>query len=87
MGGRGRSVVTGKILIRRPAGEVFGVVADERNEPSYGTRMRWWWSLEPHGPLRLATPVLARLGGRLERRIWEGLKRLMEAGGPTGAGL
>ena len=31
--------VAGEIIIRRPAGEVFDFVADERNEPRYNSRM------------------------------------------------
>ena len=140
--------IEGEILIRRPVEEVFDVVADERNEPSYnprmrhaekltpgpvgtgtrfraefaspgrpvavteitrhdrprrlasrtrmsamdvhgeltfepvadGTRMRWSWELEPRGPLRLAAPLVRRIGSRREREVWEGLRRLLENG-------
>jgi hypothetical protein len=44
-----------------------------------GTRMRWSWELMPRGVFRLMTPVVARIGRRQERRIWAGLKRVMEA--------
>jgi len=44
-----------------------------------GTRMRWSWDLEPRGLLKLATPVVARIGARQERAIWTGLKRFLEA--------
>ena len=50
-----------------------------------GTRMRWRWTVEPHGLLALATPLIGRLGSRQERAIWTGLKRLLEAGPPTAA--
>jgi Polyketide cyclase / dehydrase and lipid transport len=44
-----------------------------------GTRMRWSWELMPRGVFRLMTPVVAHIGRRQERRIWAGLKRVMEA--------
>jgi uncharacterized protein YndB with AHSA1/START domain len=44
-----------------------------------GTRMRWSWSLQPHGALRFMGPLVARLGRRQEQRIWTSLKRLLEA--------
>jgi uncharacterized protein YndB with AHSA1/START domain len=44
-----------------------------------GTRMRWSWKLEPHGLLKLMTPMLATMGRRQERTIWTGLKRYLEA--------
>jgi uncharacterized protein YndB with AHSA1/START domain len=43
-----------------------------------GTRMRWSWNLQPRGLLKLATPMVARIGGRQEEAIWTGLKRLLE---------
>ena len=43
-----------------------------------GTRMRWRWAVEPRGLLRLATPLIARVGARREREIWGGLKRMLE---------
>jgi hypothetical protein len=46
-----------------------------------GTRMRWSWDLEPHGGLRLMSPVITSMGRRQERAIWESLKRLLEARG------
>lgn len=44
-----------------------------------GTRMRWLWKLTPHGPLKLMSPVMARIGDRQERAVWGSLKRLLEA--------
>jgi uncharacterized protein YndB with AHSA1/START domain len=44
-----------------------------------GTRMRWSWNLQPRGLLKLATPMVARIGARQEQAIWTGLKRLLEA--------
>ena len=43
-----------------------------------GTRMRWSWNLQPRGLLKLATPMVARIGGRQEEAIWTGLKRVLE---------
>jgi hypothetical protein len=52
-----------------------------------GTRMRWSWEVEPHGPLKLMSPLVARVGARQERAIWTGLKRMLEAKeAPTSAG-
>jgi uncharacterized membrane protein len=44
-----------------------------------GTRMRWSWDLEPHGGLRLMSPMITSMGRRSEQTIWAGLKRLLEA--------
>jgi len=44
-----------------------------------GTRMRWSWELEPHGLLKLMTPLATPIGARGERAIWTSLKRLLEA--------
>lgn len=141
--------IAGSIVIDRPVEEVFGVLLDQRHEPSYNpamrecrlltgepigvgsrfastmtnrgrpiemvseltqvvrprylgsrtegagtvvtggltvepvgersTRMRWEWQLQPTGPTRLLTPLIALMGGRMERRIWSGLKRWLEA--------
>lgn len=43
------------------------------------TLMRWSWDVQAHGPLRFLGPVVASLGRRQERRIWSGLKHLLEA--------
>jgi len=43
-----------------------------------GTRMRWQWDLRPHGFLRFMGPIVATMGRRQERRIWTGLKELLE---------
>ncbi len=45
-----------------------------------GTRLRWSsWDARFTWPLRLLTPVLARVGGRQERATWAGLKRYLES--------
>jgi hypothetical protein len=52
-----------------------------------GTRMRWSWEVEPHGPLKLMSPLVVRVGARQERSIWENLKGLLESQeAPTSAG-
>jgi len=43
-----------------------------------GTRMSWSWRLEPKGFLRMLRPVVDLLGRRQEKRIWTGLKGLLE---------
>ncbi|XAS64854.1 SRPBCC family protein [Micrococcaceae bacterium Sec5.8] len=45
---------SGTILIRRPIEEVFGFVADERNEPAYNPQMRSVAKLTP-GPIGVGT--------------------------------
>lgn len=44
-----------------------------------GTRMRWSWQITPHGLYRLMGPLIGLIGNRQERRIWTGLKRLLES--------
>lgn|SRR5487761_2157516 len=44
-----------------------------------GTRMQWFWELEPRGMLKFMTPVVALIGRRQERSIWTNLKRYLEA--------
>ena len=49
-------------------------------EPVNGsTLMRWSWHVQAQGVLRFLGPVVASLGRRQERRIWNGLKHLLEA--------
>jgi hypothetical protein len=43
-----------------------------------GTRMSWSWQLEPKGLLRMLRPVVDMLGRRQEKRIWSGLKGLLD---------
>jgi uncharacterized protein YndB with AHSA1/START domain len=43
-----------------------------------GTRMRWSWQVQPRGPLKLMTPVVARIGARQEQAIWTNLKCVLE---------
>lgn len=143
------SRVRGSIEIARPVEEVFDVVADQRNEVRYNTKMTesvkltdgpigvgttfratvlsrgkplvmtiectgfdrprrfatrsemagsvaegevrcdpvaggtlfsWDWQVSVTGPARIAGPLIGMVGRRQERRIWSGLKRLLEDG-------
>ena len=44
-----------------------------------GTRLRWSWRTRPRGVVRLAAPVLARVGARQERQMWTQLRDHLEA--------
>ena len=46
---------------------------------SGGTLLQWAWQVQPHGALRLVTPIMAGIGRRQEHAIWASLKRLLEA--------
>jgi carbon monoxide dehydrogenase subunit G len=137
--------ITGHIRIAAPVGQVFDMVADSRNEPSFnpamtgvelltappiglgtrfrarmgkagtemlveltefdrpyrlgsrttssmietsgaltfaadggGTVMSWDWRVRPKGWLRVLGPLSGPLGGRMERKIWSGLKHRLE---------
>lgn len=43
-----------------------------------GTVMSWDWQVRPKGWLRALGPLAGPLGGRMERRIWTGLKHMLE---------
>jgi hypothetical protein len=43
-----------------------------------GTVMSWDWQVRPKGWLRALGPLAGPLGGRMERRIWTGLKNMLE---------
>jgi carbon monoxide dehydrogenase subunit G len=47
-----------------------------------GTQLRWTWNLRPRGVLGLLGPLVGAVGRRNERRIWDGLKRHLEAQAP-----
>ncbi|HEX9034734.1 MAG TPA: SRPBCC family protein [Streptosporangiaceae bacterium] len=51
-----------------------------------GTLMRWCWDVQPHGLLKLMTPLIARQGKRQEEVIWTGLKHYLESGGDSASG-
>ena len=44
------------------------------------------WQVTPKGCLRLLGPLLGVIGGRMERRIWGGLKGYLEGRGGTSPG-
>jgi uncharacterized membrane protein len=48
-----------------------------------GTLMAWDWHVTPKGWLRLIGPLMGPIGRRFERKIWGGLKRMLEAVAPT----
>ena len=43
-----------------------------------GTVMSWDWQVRPKGWMRALGPLFGPLGGRMERRIWTGLKHQLE---------
>lgn len=43
--------------------------------------MGWDWRVRPKGWFRLFGPLVGPLGGRMERRIWTGLKHKLENDG------
>lgn len=43
------------------------------------TIMSWDWQVSPKGWLRILGPVFGPVGARMERKIWSGLKRHIEA--------
>lgn len=55
---RRRVVIAGEVVVRRPVAEVFDVVADTRNEPSWNRRMRRAEKLTP-GPPGVGTRFFA----------------------------
>jgi carbon monoxide dehydrogenase subunit G len=46
-----------------------------------GTVMSWDWQVRPKGWMRMLGPLFGPLGGRMERRIWTGLKHQLETTG------
>lgn len=46
------------------------------------TRLSWDWQVRPKGWFRAAGPLVGLLGHRMERKIWTGLKRKLEAKSP-----
>ncbi|TQN46417.1 polyketide cyclase/dehydrase/lipid transport protein [Humibacillus xanthopallidus] len=45
-----------------------------------GTRLSWDWDVHVGGAGRVLGPLIAVIGRRQERAIWEGLKRYLETG-------
>ena len=48
-----------------------------------GTRMGWSGEIQPHGMLKLMGPLVGWIGRRQERRIWTGLKDVLEGTGAS----
>jgi len=48
-----------------------------------GTVMGWDWQVHPKGWMRMLSPLVRPLGGRMERRIWTELKHQLENNGPA----
>lgn len=47
------------------------------------TLMVWDWQVRPQGWFRALGPLVGPLGRRMERKIWTGLKRQLEATPPS----
>jgi hypothetical protein len=47
------------------------------------TVMRWEWRVRPRGRMRWLGPLLGPVGSRMERGVWTGLKRHLEADAPA----
>lgn len=47
------------------------------------TLMVWDWKVRPQGWFRALGPLVGPLGRRMERKIWTGLKRQLEATPPS----
>jgi hypothetical protein len=50
------------------------------NPVAGGTLFSWDWQVSVTGPARISGPLIGVVGRRRERRIWSGLKRLLEDG-------
>jgi hypothetical protein len=50
-------------------------------ETDGGTTMSWDWQVRAKGSMRVLGPLFGFMGGRMERRIWSGMKRYVESGG------
>ena len=48
-------------------------------EEGDGTLLAWDWQVRPKGWLRALGPLVGPLGARMERGIWDGLKRKLES--------
>jgi len=57
--------------------EIRGVVTFEP-DPA-GTRLGWFWEVQPKGVLRLLSPITRRIGRRQEAENWDRLKRYLES--------
>jgi hypothetical protein len=57
--------------------EFRGVVTFEP-DPA-GTRLRWFWEVQPKGVFRLLSPLTRRIGERQEAENWDRLRRYLES--------
>src|SRR5512141_2655328 len=48
---------------------------------AHATVMAWDWQVRPKGWFRLLGPLVGPMGGRMERKIWTGLKHKLENDG------
>ena len=65
-----------------PILETSGTITFTANGDS--TVMAWDWQVQPKGWLRAAGPFLGPVARRMERRIWTGLKEMLESGRASG---
>jgi hypothetical protein len=49
-------------------------------EADGGTTMSWDWQVRAKGYTRFFGPLFGVIGGRMEQRIWTGMKRYVESG-------
>lgn len=61
------AAIRGSVIIERPIAQVFDIVADERNEPSYNPRLRRVEKLTD-GPVGLGTRFAATFASGRRRR-------------------
>jgi uncharacterized protein YndB with AHSA1/START domain len=64
------------LIARSPAMRVRGTETFE--SVVGGTRARYSWEVHPTGLAVLLTPLLAVFGRRLERGVWDSMKKFME---------
>ena len=65
------SVISRSSVMRVQGTETFESVVG-------GTRARYFWDMHPTGLAVLLTPVFAVFGRRLERGVWESMKKFLE---------
>lgn len=71
-----------RVLTDAPGLRVDGILTFE--PVGSATRMRWEWTPQPQGWLRLLSPVVAEIGRRQERRVWESMRQHLEQRAPAG---
>lgn len=63
-----------------PAATFTGTLTFE--EDGSHTVLRWCWDAQPRHAAWLLAPVMAAVGARRERRVWEALRSVLEAHRP-----